>query len=98
MKQQQVSDFTMKSKKTDLEMIPEVAKLRKVLRETKFREGKLVVSDLPAYVNSLKSVIPIYQELKDREHYNVTARYVGFKLEMITEVLKNNYGIELEEK
>ena len=30
-------------KKTDLEIIPEVAELRKVLRETKFREGKLVV-------------------------------------------------------
>ena len=34
-------------KKTDVEMIPEVAELRKVLRETKFREGKLVVKDLP---------------------------------------------------
>ena len=86
------------TKKTDLELISEVAKLRELMRETKFREGKLVVKDLPAYVNSLKSVIPIYQELKDREHYKVTARYVGFKLEMITEVLKNNYGIELEEK
>jgi len=86
------------SNKTDLELIPEVAELRKVLKETRLREGKLVVKDLPAYVNSLKSVIPIYQELKDREHYKNTARYVGFKLEMITEVLKNNYGIELDEK
>jgi hypothetical protein len=86
------------SNKTDLELIPEVARLRELMRETRLREGKLVVEDLPAYVNSLKSVIPIYQELKDREHYKVTARYVGFKLEMITEVLKNNYGIELSEK
>jgi len=86
------------SNKTDLELIPEVAKLRELMRGTRLREGKLVVKDLPAYVNSLKSVIPIYQELKDREHYKNTARYVGFKLEMITEVLKNNYGIELEEK
>jgi hypothetical protein len=86
------------SNKTDLELIPEVEKLRELMRETKLREGKLVVKDLPAYVNSLKSVIPIYQELKDREHYRITARYVGFKLEMITEVLKNNYGIELSEK
>lgn len=86
------------SNKTDLELIPEVAKLRELMRGTRLREGKLVVKDLPAYVNSLKSVIPIYQELKNREHYKVTARYVGFKLEMITEVLKNNYGIELSEK
>ena len=86
------------SNKTDLELIPEVAKLRELMRGTRLREGKLVVKDLPAYVNSLKSVIPIYQELKDREHYKNTARYVGFKLEMITEVLKNNYGIELSEK
>ena len=60
---QQVSN-----KKTDLEMIPEVTELRKVLRETKFREGKLVVPDLPTYVESVKKVIPIYQEycfLKD---------------------------------
>ena len=86
------------SNKTDLELIPEVTKLRELMRGTRLREGKLVVKDLPAYVNSLKSVIPIYQELKDREHYKVTARYVGFKLEVITEILKKNYGIELEEK
>lgn len=86
------------SNKTDLELIPEVAKLRELMRGTRLREGKLVVKDLPAYVNSLKSVIPIYQDLKNREHYKNTARYVGFKLELITEVLKNNYGIELSEK
>lgn len=86
------------SKKTDLEMIPEVAELRKVLRETKFREGKLVVPDLPTYVESVKKVIPIYQELIDRKHYKETVRYAGFKLGVITEILKNNYGIELSEE
>ena len=85
-------------KKTDVEMIPEVAELRKVLRETKFREGKLVVKDLPTYVESVKKVIPIYQELIDRKHYKETVRYAGFKLEIIVNILKNNYGIELEEK
>ncbi len=85
-------------KKTDLEMIPEVAELRKVLRETRFREGKLVVKDLPTYVESVKKVIPIYQELKDREHYKETVRYAGYKLEIITNILKSNYGIELEKK
>ena len=85
-------------KKTDLEMIPEVAELRKVLRETRFREGKLVVKDLPTYVESVKKVIPIYQELIDRKHYKETVRYAGFKLGVIVEVLRNNYGIELEEK
>lgn len=98
MKQQQVSDFTMKSKKTDVEMIPEVAELRKVLRETKFREGKLVVKDLPTYVESVKKVIPIYQELIGRKHYKETVRYAGFKLEIIANILKNNYDIKLEEK
>ena len=82
---QQVSN-----KKTDLEMIPEVAELRRVLRETKFREGKLVVPDLPTYVESVKKVIPIYQELIDRKHYKETVRYAGFKLGVITEILKNN--------
>ena len=90
---QQVSN-----KKTDLEMIPEVAELRRVLRETKFREGKLVVPDLPTYVESVKKVIPIYQELIDRKHYKETVRYAGFKLGVITEILKNNYGIELSEE
>jgi hypothetical protein len=90
---QQVSN-----KKTDLEMIPEVAELRRVLRETKFREGKLVVNDLPTYVESVKKVIPIYQELIDRKHYKETVRYAGFKLGVITEILKNNYGIELSEE
>ena len=85
-------------KKTDVEMIPEVAELRKVLRETKFREGKLVVKDLPTYVESVKKVIPIYQELIDRKHYKETVRYAAYKLEVITEILKKNYGIELEEK
>lgn len=85
-------------KKTDVEMIPEVAELRKVLRETRFREGKLVVKDLPTYVESVKKVIPIYQELQDRKHYKETVRYAGFKLEIITNILKSNYGIELEEK
>ena len=84
-------------KKTDVEMIPEVAELRKVLRETKFREGKLVVKDLPTYVESVKKVIPIYQELIGRKHYKETVRYAGFKLEIITEILKKNYGIELSE-
>ena len=92
---QQVSN-----KKTDLEMIPEVAELRKVLRETKFREGKLVVPDLPTYVESVKKVIPVYQELIGRKHFKETTKYVGFKLGIITEILKNNYGIEIydEEK
>jgi hypothetical protein len=85
-------------KKTDVEMIPEVAELRKVLRETKFREGKLVVKDLPTYVESVKKVIPIYQELIDRKHYKETVRYAAYKLEVITEILKKNYGIELSEK
>ena len=85
-------------KKTDVEMIPEVAELRKVLRETKFREGKLVVKDLPTYVESVKKVIPIYQELIDRKHYKETVRYAAYKLEVITEILKSNYGIELSEK
>ena len=85
-------------KKTDLEMIPEVAELRKVLRETRFREGKLVVKDLAAYVESVRRIIPIYQELIDRKHYKETVRYAGFKLEIIANILKNNYGIELEEK
>jgi hypothetical protein len=85
-------------KKTDVEMIPEVAELRKVLRETRFREGKLVVKDLPTYVESVKKVIPIYQELQDRKHYKETVRYAGFKLEIIANILKNNYGIELSEK
>ena len=85
-------------KKTDVEMIPEVAELRKVLRETKFREGKLVVKDLPTYVESVKKVIPIYQELIGRKHYKETVRYAGFKLEIIVNILKNNYGIELSEK
>ena len=85
-------------KKTDLEIIPEVAELRKVLRETRFREGKLVVKDLPTYVESVKKVIPIYQDLIDRKHYKETVRYAGFKLEIIANILKNNYGIELDEK
>ena len=107
MKQQQVkvSEGLLKNEKsqketrrTDLEMIPEVAELRKVLRETKFREGKLVVSDLPTYVESVKKVIPIYQDLIDRKHYKETVRYATYKLEVITEILKKNYGIELEKK
>ena len=85
-------------KKTDLEMIPEVAELRKVLRETRFREGKLVVNDLPTYVESVKKVIPIYQDLVGRKHYKETVRYAGYKLEIITNILKSNYGIELEKK
>ena len=85
-------------KKTDLEMIPEVAELRKVLRETRFREGKLVVKDLPTYVESVKKVIPIYQDLVGRKHYKETVRYAGYKLEIITNILKSNYGIELSEK
>ena len=85
-------------RKTDVEMIPEVAELRKVLRETRFREGKLVVKDLPSYVESVKKVIPIYQELIDRKHYKETVRYAGFKLGIITNILKSNYGIELSEK
>ena len=84
--------------KTDLEMIPEVAELRRVLRETKFREGKLVVKDLAGYVESVKKVIPVYQDLIGRKHYKETVRYAGFKLEVITEILRNNYGIELSEK
>jgi hypothetical protein len=84
--------------KTDLEMIPEVAELRRVLRETKFREGKLVVKDLPSYVESVKKVIPVYQELIGRKHYEETVRYAGFKLELITDILRKNYGIELSEK
>ena len=88
----------MKNKRTDEEMIPYAAELRKVLRETRFREGKLVVKDLAAYVESVKKVIPIYQELQDRRHYKETVRYAAFKLELITEVLRNNYGIELSEK
>jgi hypothetical protein len=85
-------------KKTDVEMIPEVAELRKVLRETRFREGKLVVKDLPTYVESVKKVIPIYQDLVGRKHYKETVRYAGYKLEIITNILKSNYGIELEKK
>ena len=88
----------MKNKRTDEEMIPYVTELRKVLRETRFREGKLVVKDLAAYVESVKKVIPIYQDLIDRRHYKETVRYAAFKLELITEVLRNNYGIELSEK
>ena len=84
--------------KTDIEMIPEVAELRKVLRETKFRKGKLVVSDLPTYVESVKKVIPVYHELKGREHFKETTKYVSFKLGIITEILKNEYGIVLSEK
>ena len=84
--------------KTDVEMIPEVVELRRVLRETKFREGKLVVKDLPSYVESVKKVIPVYQDLIGRKHYKETVRYAGFKLEVITEILKKNYGIELSEK
>lgn len=105
MKQQQVKvseqlskKLTKETRRTDLEMIPEVAELRKVLRETRFREGKLVVPDLAEYVESVKKVIPIYQELIDRKHYKETVRYAGFKLEIIANILKNNYGIELEEK
>ena len=86
------------NKKTDLEMIPEVAELRKVLRETKFREGKLVVNDLPTYVESVKKVIPIYQELIGRKHFKETIKYAGFKLNIITDILKNNYGVELSEE
>ena len=94
MKQQQV----METRRTDLEMIPEVAELRKVLRETRFREGKLVVNDLPTYVESVKKVIPIYQDLVGRKHYKETVRYAAYKLEIITNILKSNYGIELSEK
>lgn len=86
------------TRRTDLEMIPEVAELRKVLRETKMREGKLVVPDLAEYVESVKRVIPIYQELIDRKHYKETVKYASFKLEMITEILRNNYGIEVSEE
>ena len=85
-------------KKTDVEMIPEVAELRKVLRETRFREDKLVVKDLPTYVESVKKVIPIYQDLVGRKHYKETVRYAAYKLEIITNILKSNYGIELSEK
>jgi hypothetical protein len=84
--------------KTDLEMIPEVAELRRVLRETKFREGKLVVKDLPSYVESVKKVIPVYQDLIGRKHYKETVKYASFKLQVITEILRKNYGIELSEK
>ena len=94
MKQQQV----METRRTDLEMIPEVAELRKVLRETRFREGKLVIKDLPTYVESVKKVIPIYQDLVGRKHYKETVRYAAYKLEIITNILKSNYGIELSEK
>jgi len=86
------------NKKTDVEVIPEVAELRKVLRETRFREGKLIVQDLPTYVESVKKVIPIYQDLIDRKHYKETVRYAGYKLEIIANILKSNYGIELSEK
>ena len=96
MKQQQVSN--KKTRRTDLELIPEVAELRKVLRETKFREGKLVVPDLPTYVESVKKVIPVYQELIGRKHFKETTKYVGFKLGIIIDILKNNYGIELSEE
>ncbi len=85
-------------KKTDVEIIPDVAELRKILRETKMREGKLVVPDLAEYVESVKRVIPIYQELIDRKHYKETVKYASFKLEMITEILRNNYGIEVSEE
>ena len=105
MKQQQVKvseqlskKLTKETRRTDVEMIPEVAELRKVLRETKFREGKLVVTDLPTYVESVKKVIPIYQELIGRKHYKETVRYAAYKLEIISGILKSNYGIELEEK
>lgn len=83
---------------TDLEMIPYVEGLRKVLRETKFREGKLVVKNLREYVESIKRVIPIYQDLVDRKHYQNTVRYAGFKLDIITDILKKEYGIELSKK
>ena len=105
MKQQQVKvseqlsrKLTKETRRTDLEMIPEVAELRKVLRETKFREGKLVVNDLPTYVESVKKVIPIYQELIGRKHVKETTKYVGVKVGIITDILKNNYGIELSEE
>ena len=101
MKQQQVKvseQLTKETRRTDIEMIPEVAELRKVLRETGFRKGKLVVKDLPTYVESVKKVIPIYQELIDRKHYKEIVRYAAYKLEVITEILKKNYGIELDKK
>lgn len=81
--------------KTDLEMIPEVTELRGFMRETKFRGGKLVVTDLANYVSTLKKMIPIYLDLKDRKHYKNTVRYIEFKLGMIMEVLRNNYGINV---
>jgi ribosomal protein L16/L10AE len=88
----------MKNKRTDEEIIPYAAELRKVLRETRFREGKLVVKDLAAYVESVKRIIPIYQDMIGRKHYKETVKYAAFKLELITEVLRDNYGIELSEK
>ena len=105
MKQQQVKvseqlskKLTKETRRTDEEMIPYVAELRKVLRETRFREGKLVVKDLAAYVESVRRIIPIYQDMIGRKHYKETVRYAAFKLELITEVLRNNYGIELSEE
>jgi hypothetical protein len=84
--------------KTDLELIPEVMKLRELMRDIKIRNGKLIVEDLPVCVESLRKSIPIYQELKNRECYKITTKYIGTKLELVTEILKNNYGIELREK
>ena len=101
MKQQQVKvseQLSKETRRTDEEMIPYVAELRKVLRETKLREGKLVVKDLAAYVESVRRIIPIYKDMIGREHYKETVKYAAFKLELITGVLRNNYDIELSEE
>ena len=82
-------------KRTDLEIVPEVEKLRKFLRGAKVREGKLKVNDLPNFVDSLKRLIPIYQDLKDREHYKNSVRYFKFKMDFILEVLKEGHDIQL---
>ncbi len=81
--------------KVDIELIPKVKKLRSFLRETKFRDGKLVVKDIFAYLDSLNEANKIYEELKEREHYQDTVKYYESKVSFIKEILGKEYGILL---
>lgn len=83
--------------KVDVELIPKAKKLRSFLRETKFRDGKLVVKDIFAYLYSLNEANKIYEELKEREHYQDTVRYYESKVSFVKEILRKEYGILLHQ-
>ena len=87
----------MKKLKTDLDLIPEVEKLRKFLMKTKIKEGTIKTDDLPSYVESLKKLIPLCNELEDRKHYKESIKYFRYKIGFITEILKEQHNIFIDD-